>query len=98
MEVHPWSYRCVDSLVAHILVSFTCASDQAVKTLFEIWHPEDIPCVFISPLKSLYNPPSQSLISTVAEMYNAIILLKNFVHEVLKCSRTSGSIMQTALC
>jgi len=31
-------------------------------------------------------------------MYNALILLKNFVHEVLKRSRTSGSIMQTALC
>ena len=76
--------------------------DQAVKTLSEIWRPEDIPCVFVGPTKgpnsNSLSPSLQPLVSTGPEMENALLPLKNFVHEVLKRSRTSGSIMQAALC
>ena len=96
-------YALLFSIVNWIII------DQAIKTLLEIWRPEDIPHVFVRPSKgpsSLCNPPasgspssspSQSLVSTGAETDSTFLPLKNFVHEVLKCSRTSGS-MQTALC
>ena len=73
--------------------------DQAVKTLFEIWHPEDIPLAFVGPIKgplSTQTPPL--FVSTSAETTSSLLLLKNFVHEVLKRSQTSGSILQTTLC
>jgi hypothetical protein len=84
--------------------------DQAVKTLSEIWRPQDIPTVFLGPSKGSNPPfsgpmqncqppttPSQ-LVSTGSDSDNALLPLKNFVHEVLKRSRTSGSVLQTALC
>ena len=98
-------YTLLFSIVNWIII------DQAVKTLLEIWCPEDIPHVFVRPSKgpsSLCNPPtsgspssspSQSLVPTAAEMDSTFLpLKKKIVHEVLKCSRMSGSIMQTALC
>ena len=45
---------------------------------------------------SIQTPPL--LVSTGAETTSSLLPLKNFVHEVLKRSRTSGSILQTALC
>jgi hypothetical protein len=80
--------------------------DQAVKTLFEIWRPDDIPSVFVGPSKGpTCNPPAsgspsspKSLVSTGADTDSVLLPLKTFVHEVLKRSRMSGSIMQTALC
>jgi PHO85 cyclin-5 len=124
--------------------------DQAVKSLCEIWHPQDIPSIFLSssramvtvtppsnpipsmklqiPQKSrnrntqLLSPvspstqpspcsPSSSISSPAATIqitpqYAAvtpssrshIVLIKGFVHEVLRRSRTSGGVLQTALC
>jgi hypothetical protein len=40
----------------------------------------------------------QSLVSTGAEMDISLLPLKTFVQEILRRSRTSGSVMQTALC
>jgi hypothetical protein len=69
---------------------------QAVKT---IWYPENIPCAFVEPTKGPASPSaSPPLVSTGTEMDNALLPLKIFVHKFLKCSHTSGSIMQTALC
>lgn len=42
--------------------------------------------------------PHQILASTGTEMDSTLLPLRNFVHEVLKRSRTSGSVLQTALC
>jgi hypothetical protein len=74
------------------------------KDIFEIWRPEDIPCVFVgpengqTPLCTGSKSLSQPLASTGAEMGSSLLPLKNFVHEILKHLRTSGSIMQIALC
>ncbi|KAH7929900.1 hypothetical protein BV22DRAFT_1109651 [Leucogyrophana mollusca] len=123
--------------------------DQAVKSLCEIWHPQDIPVVFMtssrptlpsnptSPIDSTFPPvpvpvhafhsrniqlpspvspttqpspiPSplsmQSSRSTDQQCHssaqlsqNSLVPMKGFVHEVLRRSRTSGSVLQTALC
>ncbi len=80
-----------------------------MKSLSDIWHSEDIPLVFRGPKKlaiSLLPNASQLsastspqiLVSTGAETDSTLLPLRNFVHEVLKRSRTSGSILQTALC
>ena len=45
---------------------------------------------------STQTPPL--LVSTGADSTSSLLPLKNFVHEVLRRSRTSGSILQTALC
>ena len=126
-----------------------CDSDQAVKTLCETWHPEDIPTVFTacarealcaqpeppSPLSEcVTSPPSISTgFSTLFASRNTqlpspvsptshetpspsaggceshsqapdgstgcnLIPIKGFVHEVLRRSRTSTGVLQTALC
>jgi PHO85 cyclin-5 len=80
--------------------------DQATKTLSEIWRPEDIPCAFVGPTKGAISPcnpsslssPQSSFVSVVAKTDHALLPMKTFVHEVLKRSRTSGPVMQTALC
>ncbi|KAF4609770.1 hypothetical protein D9613_012052 [Agrocybe pediades] len=87
--------------------------DQAVHTLADIWRPQDIPKVFLPPRALGKQPalttPTQpsfphTLPSTNSFPQNAIgtdqttIPLKTFVHEVLKRSRTSGTVLQTALC
>jgi len=68
--------------------------------LSEIWCPEDIPIAFIGPTKGEPEPsaPLPSLLSSTGAKTNSTLPLKNFVHEVLKRSRTSGSILQIALC
>ncbi|PPQ62928.1 hypothetical protein CVT24_006168 [Panaeolus cyanescens] len=100
--------------------------DQAVKTLSEIWRPQDIPRVFLAPTKigpaglalshstpSLHNQsasPSvvqplsahssapQVLLATDDDSDSSLLPMRPFVHEVLKRSRTSGNILQAALC
>ncbi|KAJ7079115.1 hypothetical protein B0H15DRAFT_522011 [Mycena belliarum] len=120
--------------------------DQAVKSLCEIWRPQDIPTVFltssratvgscndppppppksrrrntqlpspVSPLTqpSPFSPPSSSSLACartgqtplqcepdLASGFNRsnLVPIKGFVHEVLRRSRTSGSVLQTALC
>ncbi|KAG6819737.1 hypothetical protein H0H93_009128 [Arthromyces matolae] len=121
--------------------------DQAVKSLSEIWRPQDIPSVFqssahqitltcepslvadpkpsppkqyrntqlpspISPsthsspaLSSASSPPSTSASSTFGSDAACtpssrvnLVPIKSFVHEVLRRSRTSGCVLQTALC
>jgi len=70
--------------------------------LSEIWRPDDIPRVFLAPQQGGYFPfPSiqQVLVSLGSETDQSNLLpLWTFVHEVLKHSPTSGSILQTALC
>jgi hypothetical protein len=123
--------------------------DQAVKSLCEIWHPQDIPGVFmtssratvtvgvaanistnhklphlhhrntqlpspVSPsmqpspdysqsLSSLPVPQShisqsQQCIASAQASKTSLVPIKGFVHEVLRRSRTSGIVLQTALC
>lgn len=103
--------------------------DQAVKSICEIWRPQDIPSAFATPpsitshadvsglhLKQLRNtqPPSPSIPTTNASIRPAStnqvparpasdarssqVHIKGFVHEVLRRSKTSGCVLQTALC
>ncbi|KAJ7268791.1 hypothetical protein B0H12DRAFT_1229675 [Mycena haematopus] len=114
--------------------------DQAVKSLCEIWRPQDIPNVFLtssratvgscsdpppappqtrrrntqlpSPVSPLTHPSPPSPPSAAAlecsrtaaacdqDAFNRsnLVPIKGFVHEVLRRSRTSGSVLQTALC
>jgi len=120
--------------------------DQAVKSLCEIWNPQDVPSVFLtssrvqvvipmtpeppssliaktshlhyrntqlpspvtpsthqSPPSPSHSPPTDSISSNQNNALNAnarnnLIPLRGFVHEVLRRSRTSGSVLQTALC
>ncbi|KAJ7772594.1 hypothetical protein DFH07DRAFT_953059 [Mycena maculata] len=119
--------------------------DQAVKSLCEIWCPQDIPTVFLTSSRATVgsceippppqsrrrntqlsspvspftqpSPPSpvssaspacsragstilqsdQDLASSFGSRSN-LVPIKGFVHEVLRRSRTSGSVLQTALC
>ena len=114
-------------------------SDQAVKTLSEVWRTQDIPAVFLPPPtqsttaafislskhplavnEQLSSPisdsvpsiPQQTPISTSTTTTLAavaasllpendvdqILPIRSFVHEVLRRSRTSGIVLQTALC
>ncbi|KAJ7496010.1 hypothetical protein B0H11DRAFT_2001493 [Mycena galericulata] len=113
--------------------------DQAVKSLCEIWRPQDIPTVFLTSSRATVGselpPPPQSrkrngklsspvsspssLISSISPACSRgvpsalqceqdlassfsnrsnLVPIKGFVHEVLRRSRTSGSVLQTALC
>ncbi|KAF7315456.1 hypothetical protein MIND_00060500 [Mycena indigotica] len=90
--------------------------DQAVKSLCEIWRPQDIPTVFLTSNKPTIGPeiplpPRASHLPTSASPLlrgepditsglhrNNLVPMKGFVHEVLRRSRTSGSVLQTALC
>ncbi|KAJ6499105.1 hypothetical protein C8R45DRAFT_104114 [Mycena sanguinolenta] len=111
--------------------------DQAVKSLCEIWRPQDIPNVFLtssratvgsepppappqprrrntqlpSPVSPLTQPTPPSPTSVALECARTaavcdqdafnrsnLVPIKGFVHEVLRRSRTSGSVLQTALC
>jgi PHO85 cyclin-5 len=116
--------------------------DQAIKSLCDIWHPEDIPHVFrmavedlsssssaandkaITPgeiplmslplrntqLPSPVSPDSQSIpFDSPPITLNAspsggcirtdnLLPIRGFVHEVLRRSRTSTGVLQTALC
>ncbi|KAF9454019.1 hypothetical protein P691DRAFT_657134 [Macrolepiota fuliginosa MF-IS2] len=89
--------------------------DQAVKTLGEIWRPQDIPLAFATssrpgtilsglpePLSNNHVPgpgalpPSPS--GCGADARGNFVPIKGFVHEVIRRSRTSGCVLQTALC
>ena len=104
--------------------------DQTVKSLCEIWRPQDIPPVFLTSCRPaipthiilsnppLYSPPSSSsypspLPSPKSSCPEVVVCaqpptiqpskcdlasMRSFVQEVLRRSRTSGSVLQTALC
>ncbi|KAK1218799.1 hypothetical protein PQX77_018476 [Marasmius sp. AFHP31] len=116
--------------------------DQAVKSLGEIWLPQDIPVVFLtssramvpgadnsplnhntqhsttthpspclqrrntqlpSPISPTTHPsplPSTQCNESVEALLNPRnnVPVRGFVHEVLRRSRTSGTVLQTALC
>nr|GAT45453.1 predicted protein [Mycena chlorophos] len=90
--------------------------DQAVKSLCEIWRPQDIPTIFITTNKPTIGPelplpprrthtatPSFLLVDGEPDITSGLhrnhqVPMKGFVHEVLRRSRTSGSVLQTALC
>ncbi|KAK7041216.1 hypothetical protein R3P38DRAFT_2512193 [Favolaschia claudopus] len=88
--------------------------DQAVKSLCEIWRPQDIPNVFLTLSKANCGSeppvppptfsqaqraaPSRLRSSTHVLKPPNLVSIKGFVHEVLRRSRTSGSVLQTALC
>ncbi|KAF7973288.1 hypothetical protein HWV62_15663 [Athelia sp. TMB] len=112
-----------------------CTDDQAVKSLCDIWRPEDIPQPFItgrcssttdlpptkrqapsmatwpptltrnlqqlpSPITPSHPSPESSSFPATPEHFQPpqLVPLKGFVHEVLRRSRTSGTVLQTALC
>ncbi|KAG6898182.1 hypothetical protein C0992_004169 [Termitomyces sp. T32_za158] len=124
--------------------------DQAVKSLSEIWRPQDIPSVFVASahtmmlsgsvcegslslvldpklpatrefcntqLPSPISPSNRSSLSpslppsintsfspsdvdmaSASSLRGNLVPIKSFVHEVLRRSRTSGCVLQTALC
>lgn len=108
--------------------------DQAVKSLCEIWPPQDIPHIFLTSRRpavaatsslashtvasSQLNPPlspssvypspvaspMSSCLARVPQPLNTqnfgcdVTSMRGFVQEVLRRSRTSGSVLQTALC
>ncbi|KAG9220724.1 hypothetical protein CCMSSC00406_0003823 [Pleurotus cornucopiae] len=121
--------------------------NQAVKTLSDIWHPQDIPSVFLTSSRATVPPtppplqtPSKLLRDTCrrnvqlpspispstreppsplstpsptsrksdinrigdasanASTQHGLVPIKGFVHEVLRRSRTSACVLQTALC
>ncbi|KAJ4483205.1 hypothetical protein J3R30DRAFT_3697976 [Lentinula aciculospora] len=103
--------------------------DQAVKSLCEIWRPQDIPQVFLTTSRAAVpatGPPINQSISKRNRCFSSssptqapptslfatgihtecgtppgtsnLVPMKGFVHEVLRRSRTSGSVLQTALC
>ncbi|KAI0630372.1 hypothetical protein C8Q77DRAFT_257912 [Trametes polyzona] len=130
------------------MLIFRMLPDQAVKSLCDTWHPDDIPTVFtacgreslcaqpepptphaespLSPslmaagISNLFSPRNTQLPSPVSptsrpsppapdgcESYTQapassgdsnLIPIKGFVHEVLRRSRTSTGVLQTALC
>ena len=116
-------------------------TDQAVKSLCEIWHPEDIPLAFRVcpedssaaaaaceknsasgevplmqlPLQSSHLPspispstqaspfcspsiPHQTSSPSGCMRTDHLMPIRGFVHEVLRRSRTSTGVLQTALC
>ncbi|KAF8650433.1 hypothetical protein AX16_005236 [Volvariella volvacea WC 439] len=107
-----------------------CLVEQTVRSLCDIWRPQDIPAPFATPFplaqqeiggnaSQLPTPPitpSTSLTSVAAQCAKQVHqlplgfktdtnmiaaqhnLLKGFVHEVLRRSRTSGCVLQAALC
>ena len=135
-------------LVGELAVFALCAPyrflcwnpDQAVKTLCEVWRPQDIPAVFnaprpakqtaslpnISPKSPIFEHTSFSRLATPKSHSTAaftastpsiptpsapalvqsgttpdlrhLVPIRGFVHEVLRRSRTSGCVLQTALC
>ncbi|PFH53801.1 hypothetical protein AMATHDRAFT_1027 [Amanita thiersii Skay4041] len=109
--------------------------DQAVKSICEIWRPQDVPLVFLtsskptielgnvqdinnrfssshresrntqlpspsSPHTQQPSPLTSSCIEDAVRLQakNTLVPIKGFVHEVLRRSRTSGCVLQTALC
>ncbi|KAJ8509054.1 hypothetical protein ONZ45_g8720 [Pleurotus djamor] len=118
--------------------------DQAVKSLCEIWHPQDIPSVFLTSSRATVPTlptPTPSITKLTRDTYRrnvqlpspispstlespspistpspvprksvqprmndsncssaALVPIKGFVHEVLRRSRTSACVLQTALC
>ncbi|KAJ3844594.1 hypothetical protein F5878DRAFT_85610 [Lentinula raphanica] len=104
--------------------------DQAVKSLCEIWRPQDIPQVFLTTSRAAVPAPASHINQSISTKRNCqhpsqsaqsqqhpvlfatgihtecdshpgvsnLVPMKGFVHEVLRRSRTSGSVLQTALC
>ncbi|EGN99811.1 hypothetical protein SERLA73DRAFT_159960 [Serpula lacrymans var. lacrymans S7.3] len=122
--------------------------DQAVRTLCDIWHPQDVPVVFLTSRPAItcpsdaiastpqkhaiaYHPRNIQLPSPISPTTQPspisppplshlpsgprplrssecpsgaqpprgnLVPMRGFVHEVLRRSRTSGSVLQTALC
>lgn len=119
--------------------------DQAVKSLCDIWRPQDIPTAFMTSSRATVAgfPPAEHSASFIAKpaiipfhnrnmqlpspispstrpspipppfmpthatqktdhciagSHSNLVPIKCFVHEVLRRSRTSGSVLQTALC
>ncbi|KAG6903080.1 hypothetical protein C0995_006267 [Termitomyces sp. Mi166 len=143
--------KYITSLVARYRLLTNALQDQAVKSLSEIWRPQDIPSVFVasahtivlggsacegslvldpklptrkqpfntqlpspispsnrlSPSPSTASSPpstcaslltSESGIASTSGSRGNLVPIKSFVHEVLRRSRTSGCVLQTALC
>jgi hypothetical protein len=80
------------SLSTHFCFAYIVVNciDQPLKMLFETWHPEDIPCVFVGPSDSI-----TILSPTFQQVRSALLPLNIFVHELLKCC-ILDSILQTA--
>ncbi|KAG5341420.1 hypothetical protein C0989_010530 [Termitomyces sp. Mn162] len=141
--------KYITSLVARWNLLTNASQDQAVKSLSEIWRPQDIPPVFVAsahtivlgggacenslvdpklpirkqfsntqlpspispsnrsspPPSTTSSPPSTSASFLTSELdvcasgsRGNLVPIKSFVHEVLRRSRTSGCVLQTALC
>ncbi|KAG0706156.1 hypothetical protein DFH29DRAFT_206538 [Suillus ampliporus] len=145
IQFHPRECQLRDSQKTKYVTGLV---DQAVKSICEIWHPQDIPFVFLTSSRpTVATPATDSVIASIPStllhgrniqlpspispttqpsptpalcMPNSYSLhlpeihltpgssdhtprcdvapMKGFVHEVLRRSRTSGSVLQTALC
>jgi hypothetical protein len=145
-----WLVSVLHSQLTLILLTYRrLFEDQAVKSLCEIWHHQDIPIVFLSSSRAMVSigapketntkqklpkcsrnnqlpspispstqasPPSpspstspppafvtsglQHMLSDqdISDSRDNLVPIKGFVHEVLRRSRTSGCVLQTALC
>ncbi|TFK68657.1 hypothetical protein BDN72DRAFT_858209 [Pluteus cervinus] len=117
-----------NKLAAHLV-------EQAIRSLSEIWRPQDIPTIFLTSAPSFQGQTTAkvgSQLSRLTKSFNTTHLpspvtptispttpvravtgsshsapkanpegltpIKPFVHEVLRRSRTSGYVLQTALC
>jgi hypothetical protein len=93
-----------------LILAYVVFVDQGKDIIWDMAF-EEYTLLFVGPSKSPTIPCSsqqsttlshqssfQSLVSTGAEIDSSLLPLKTFVHELLKPSRTSGSVMQTALC
>lgn len=132
--------RSIIFLVSLICLFVRLFVEQAVKSLCDIWHPDDIPPDFrttsrtaiSTAIGSLPHPQPQPITSTPCHTSSrnpqlpspvspstqfspfpippsasptsppneetTLLPIKGFVHEVLRRSRTSAGVLQTALC
>lgn len=77
--------------------------------LGEIWRPQDIPPIFLTAIRAApaSGSPEEPCVSSrsmststlsVSIDVQSSVPIKGFVHEVIRRSRTSGCVLQTALC
>lgn len=109
--------------------------EQTVKVLTDTWHPQNIPQVYLTGVRSpdfpeqplfaqpiqpipvpaqrntqlpspispsIHAAPPHNATGTESGLFGTtqcnLVPLRNYVHEVLRRSRTSGGVLQTALC
>jgi hypothetical protein len=85
---HRWT--CLDHFRGTNILHSTSRSTHLPSPIFPTIQPTPVFCPVASHL-------TQPVVCPQLQRYD-IALIKDFAHEVLRCSRTSGTILQTALC